>query len=41
MKKISVFVRGQELHLLLPEDMNQGDWDALIKQFQNIRSFAK
>jgi|GEM_PF-4065667 len=41
MKKISVFVRGQELHFQVLEDMNQGDWDALIKQLQNIKSFSK
>lgn len=40
-KKISVFVRGQELHCQVLEDMNQYDWDALIKQFQNIKSFSK
>jgi len=41
MKKISLFVRGQELHLPVPDDMNQSDWDAVIKQIQNIKSFSK
>lgn len=40
-KKISIFVRGQELHLAVLEDMNQSDWDAVIKQIQNIKSFSR
>jgi hypothetical protein len=41
MKKISVFVRGQELHLTVPDQMTQVDWDAIIKQIQNIKAFSK
>lgn len=41
LKKISVFVRGIELGFQIPEDMNQGDWDAVIKQLQNIKLFSK
>jgi hypothetical protein len=41
MKKISIFVRGQELHWPVPDDMSQSDWDAVTKQIQNIKSFAK
>lgn len=41
MKKISIFVREQELHWPVPDNMNQSDWDAVLKQIQNIKSFAK
>lgn len=40
-KKISIYVRGEELTLNVLENMNQNDWDAIIKQIQNIKSFAK
>lgn len=40
-RKISIFVRGQELLLPVLSDMNQADWDAVIKQLQNIKSFSK
>jgi hypothetical protein len=40
-KKIALFIRGHEYLLPVPEDMNQSDWDAIIKQVQNIKSFSK
>ncbi len=39
-KKIPIFVRGEELTLHVLDDMNQNDWDAIIKQIQNIKSYA-
>jgi hypothetical protein len=40
-KKVPIFVRGQELYLLALEDMKQVDWDAVIKQIQNIKSYSR
>ncbi|MBL7682730.1 MAG: hypothetical protein JNK00_05180 [Flavipsychrobacter sp.] len=40
-KKISIFVRGQELHFPVLESMTLSDWDAIIKQLQNIKAFSK
>lgn len=41
LKTLHFFVRGTELKFQVLEDMNQSDWDAIIKQIQNIKAFAK
>jgi len=41
MKKLSLYVRGQELTFSVFENMTQADWDAVIKQIQNIKAFSK
>jgi hypothetical protein len=41
MKKIPIFVRGQELHLTVLEDMNQSDWEVVLKTIQTIKFYSR
>ncbi|MBS1595983.1 MAG: hypothetical protein JST90_16855 [Bacteroidetes bacterium] len=41
LKPLSVYVRGKELVLHVPDDMKRNDLEAIIKQLQNVLQFMK
>lgn len=40
-KTVMVFIKGKEFNWPVPNDMTQTDWDHVVKQIQNIKTWAK